>query len=44
MYDNKINVSKGIEINKTKKSEICMICHYWYLLNSNYKYEPEVCN
>ena len=21
-----------------------MICHYWYFLNLNYTYEPEVCN
>ena len=21
-----------------------MICHYWYFLNTGYKYEPELCN
>ena len=21
-----------------------MICHCWYFLDDNYKYEPEVCN
>ena len=21
-----------------------MICHYWYFLDCNYKYEPEVCD
>ena len=20
-----------------------MICHYWYFLNTDYKYEPELC-
>ena len=28
-YDG-IDVSEGIDINKTKKSQECMLCHYWY--------------
>ena len=35
MYYNKINVSEGIDINKSNISEECMICHYWYLLDLN---------
>ena len=22
----------------------CMTCHYWYFLDLDYKYEPEMCN
>ena len=29
---------------KTNKSKECMICHYWYFVDNNYKYEGEVCN
>ena len=25
-----INVSEGIDINKTNASKECYICHYWY--------------
>ena len=42
-YD-KINVLEGIDINKSNKSKEYMICHYWYFLDLNYTYEPEVCN
>ena len=40
----KINVSKGIDINKSNKSKECMICHYWYFLDLSYTYEPYICN
>ena len=43
LYYNKINVSKGIDINKSNKSEEGMICHYWYFPNLNYTYEPYIC-
>ena len=29
LYD-RIDVSEGIEINKTGASKECMLCHYWY--------------
>ena len=44
LYYNKINISEGININKSNKSKECMICHHWYILDDNYKYEVEVCN
>ena len=44
LYYNKIDVSEGIDINKSNKSKECMICHCLYFLDSNYEYEPEVCN
>ena len=31
-------------INKTKASKECHICHYWYILDKNFNYEPYFCN
>ena len=31
-YD-RIEVSEGIDINKTSASKECDICHYWYFLD-----------
>ena len=42
-YD-RIDVSEGIYINKTSASKKCDICHYWYFLNYNFKFQPNVCN
>ena len=27
----RIDVSEGIDLNKSDKSKECMICHYWFL-------------
>ena len=40
----KIEVSKGIYINKTSESKECDICHYWHFLDKNFKFQPDVCN
>ena len=42
-YD-KIDISEGIDINKTHASKECDICHYWYFLDKNFNYEPYLCN
>ena len=42
-YD-RIDVSKGIDINKVNASKECDICHYWYFLDKGFKYEPYLCN
>ena len=42
-YD-KIDVTEGIELNKTNKSKKCMFCYYWYYLNKNFSYGPFTCN
>ena len=42
-YD-RIEVSKGINVNKTDGSRECIICHYWYLLNMNSRFQPKICN
>ena len=38
-YD-RIDISEGIDINKTNESKEWDICHYWYYLDRNFKYEP----
>ena len=35
MYD-KIDITQGIDLNKTNKSKKRMFCHYWYYLNKNF--------
>ena len=42
-YD-KIDISEGIDINKTNDSKECMLCHYWYFLNKNFSYGPYLCD
>ena len=42
-YD-RIDISDGIDINKTSESKKYDICHYWYFLNKNVNYEPYLCN
>ena len=42
-YD-KIDISEGIDINKTSGSKEYGICHYWYFLDKNFNYEPYLCN
>ena len=40
----KIDVSEGININKTTASKECMLCHYWCFKDVKFKFEPHVCN
>ena len=39
-----IDISEGIDINKINASKECDICHYWYLKDIGFKYEPYLCN
>ena len=38
-YD-RIDISEGIDINKTSESKECNICHYWHFLNKWFKFQP----
>ena len=38
------DVSQRIDPNKSDKSKKCMICHYWYFKDIDYKYELNICN
>ena len=42
-YD-KINISEGIDINKTNSSKECDTCHYWCFKDIRFKNEPYLCN
>ena len=42
-YD-RIDISEGIDINKTNASKECDICHYWYFLDKSFEYELYLCN
>ena len=42
-YD-RIDISEGIDVNKTNLSKECNICHYWYFKDINFKYKPYLCN
>ena len=39
----RIDISEGIDFDKSNKSLECMICHYWYFKDIGFKYEPYVC-
>ena len=38
-YD-RIDISEGIDVNKTTASKECDICHYWYFKDICFKYKP----
>ena len=40
----KIDVSEGIDVNKTRLSKECMLCHYWFFKDVWFKFEEHVCN
>ena len=42
-YD-RTDVSEGIDVNKTNGSREGIICHYWYFLVINFRFQPKVCN
>ena len=41
---NKIDVSEGIDVNKTSASKGCGLCHYWFFKDIGFKFEEYVCN
>ena len=40
----RIDVSKGIDVNKTSASKECAVRHCWCFLNKSFKFQPNVCN
>ena len=40
----KIDVSEGLDINKTSTSNKCELCHYWFFKDIWFKFEEHVCN
>ena len=44
LYFDRIDVSEGIDVNKTSKSEECHIFHYWCFQNKGFKFQTNVFN
>ena len=40
----RINISNGIDVNKSDESKACTLCHYWYVLDKNFSYGPYLCD
>ena len=40
----KIDVSEGIDVNKTSASKECELCYYWFFKDIGFKFEEHVCN
>ena len=37
-------MSLGIDVDKTNVSSECIVCHSWYYLHINFRFDPKVCN
>ena len=44
LYLDRIDISQGIDVNKTSASKECHIYHYWDFLNDSFKFQSKVCN
>ena len=44
LEDYRIDMLERIDIDKTNKSEECMLCHYWYFLHKSFSYGPYLCD
>ena len=44
LYYDRIDVSEGIDINKTSASKECDICHNWDFLDKWFKFKPYIDN
>ena len=42
-YD-RIDLSEGIDVNKTSHSRDCSFCHYYYFLDTNFNYQKYLCD
>ena len=40
----KTDISEGIDINKTRASKECELCHYWFFKDIGFKFEEHVGN
>ena len=42
-YD-RIDLSEGIDVNKTSNSRECSFCHYYYFLDISFNYQKYFCD
>ena len=40
----RIDISEGIDVNKTSNSRECSFCHYYYFLDINFNYQKYLCD
>ena len=40
----RIDISDGIDVNKSDESKECTLCHYWYVLDESFSYGPYLCD
>ena len=40
----RINISDGIDVNKSDESKDCTLCHYWFFLDKSFSYGPYLCD
>ena len=40
----RIDLSKGIDVNKTSESKEYELYHYWFFIDVGFKFEEHVCN
>ena len=43
-YHDRIDVSEGIDVDKTSALKDCDVCFYWYFLSYSFKFQPNVCS
>ena len=39
LHNDRIEVTKGIDVSKTDGSRECIICHYWFFLNIIFRFQ-----
>ena len=44
LHYQKVDVSEGIDVNKTSASKECELCHYWFFKDVGFKFEENFCN
>ena len=44
MVHDRIDVSEVIDVNKTNSLCKHIICHYWYFLEIDFRFQPKVCD
>ena len=44
LYFDRIEVSEGVDVNKTSESNKCDVCHYWHFSNNFSRLQPNLCN
>ena len=40
----RIDISEGIDVNKTSNSRECSLCKFYYFLNKNFNYQTHLCD